>query len=52
MTILKKEGSALIEESRESLEGVGEFSYMKKYVEGKNYACFDLAGVSLGEEGE
>ena len=36
LTITRKEGDVLIEESRTHLDGVGKFSYMEKHLKGKN----------------
>ena len=42
----------LLTKGRAPLEGTEGCKYMDKYVEGKDYACFELAGVSFVEKGE
>ena len=52
LTITYMENGQLLTKERAPLEGTEGCAYMDKHVEGKDYACFELAGVSFVEEGE
>ena len=52
LVVTQLEGDSLIESVRRPLEGFGSFSYMESYVNGKNFVCFDLKGISFNNAGE